>query len=146
MGAPDGFGVATHLRIILPLIASEERPKRQGLIAGRPRGEDGATRDHHITVLFEPAPNLVVRISVQGEGPHGGPKPHPRYGDQLQIFGVKGVLPAEGSFKIELHDGRARNFTEAILWHSGEALAAGEIFRQLARQEREALLAFLQSL
>src|SRR3954466_138018 len=73
----------------------------RGLVTGTPRGEDGAVRDHHITVPFESAPNLVVRISVPGEGSHGGPRPHPHYGDQLQIFGVQGVLPAEGSFSIE---------------------------------------------
>ena len=76
----------------------------RGLTAGAPRssnGADGPARDHHITVPFEPAPNLVVRISLKGDGPYGGPKPHPHYGDQLQIFGVKGVLPAEGSFNVE---------------------------------------------
>jgi CxxC motif-containing protein (DUF1111 family) len=45
-----------------------------------------------------------------------------------------------------LHDGRARNFTEAILWHGGEAEGAREAFRRMAREEREALLAFLASL
>ncbi len=45
-----------------------------------------------------------------------------------------------------LHDGRARNFAEAILWHGGEAAAAREAFRYMPRQEREALLAFLESL
>jgi CxxC motif-containing protein (DUF1111 family) len=64
-------------------------------------GVDGAVRDHHITVPYEPAPNLVIRISLRGNGPHGGPLPHPDYGDQLQIFGVKGVVPAEGRFSIE---------------------------------------------
>jgi CxxC motif-containing protein (DUF1111 family) len=64
-------------------------------------GVDGDARDHHITVPFEPAPNLVVRISLQGEDAHGGPRLHPHYGDQLQTFGVQGVLPAEGQFVVE---------------------------------------------
>ena len=64
-------------------------------------GVDGTVRDHHITVPYEPAPNMVIRISIKGNGPHGGPLPHPDYGDQLQIFGVKGVVPAEGRFSIE---------------------------------------------
>jgi CxxC motif-containing protein (DUF1111 family) len=64
-------------------------------------GIDGAVRDHHITVPFEPAPNMVIRISLKGDGPHGGSRPHPDYGDQLQIFGVKGVVPAEGQFSVE---------------------------------------------
>jgi len=64
-------------------------------------GADGATRDHHITVPYEPAPNVVVRLSLKGDDQHGGPRPHPEYGDQLQIFGVKGIVPAEGQFSIE---------------------------------------------
>lgn len=45
-----------------------------------------------------------------------------------------------------LHDGRARNLTEAILWHGGEAQNAKEKFKKLSKKEREALLAFLNSL
>ncbi len=45
-----------------------------------------------------------------------------------------------------LHDGRARNLEEAILWHGGEARAAGERFRTLAAPERRQLIAFLESL
>ena len=45
-----------------------------------------------------------------------------------------------------LHDGRARNLTEAILWHGGEAEAAREAFRLMPVGERAALLSFLESL
>jgi len=45
-----------------------------------------------------------------------------------------------------LHDGRARNIAEAILWHGGEALASQEAFRNMPKLEREALIAFLRSL
>lgn len=45
-----------------------------------------------------------------------------------------------------LHDGRARSLSEAVLWHGGEAGAARERFVGMARQERAALLDFLQSL
>ena len=45
-----------------------------------------------------------------------------------------------------LHDGRARTLSEAILWHGGEAEAARQAFVNLARQERRALVAFLESL
>lgn len=64
-------------------------------------GADGLVRDHNITVPFEPAPNMVIRLSLKGDGPHGGPRPLPNYGDQLQVFGVKGVVPAEGRFEVE---------------------------------------------
>ena len=45
-----------------------------------------------------------------------------------------------------LHDGRARDLSEAILWHGGEAHAARERFRSLPARERRELLAFLESL
>lgn len=45
-----------------------------------------------------------------------------------------------------LHDGRARNLSEAILWHGGEAEAARESFRTLGAADRSALLKFLQTL
>ena len=45
-----------------------------------------------------------------------------------------------------LHDGRARDLTEAILWHGGEAEASKERFRQMTAADRNALLEFLRSL
>ena len=45
-----------------------------------------------------------------------------------------------------LHDGRARTAQEAILWHDGEAATARKRYVQLTKEERQALLAFLQSL
>jgi CxxC motif-containing protein (DUF1111 family) len=45
-----------------------------------------------------------------------------------------------------LHDGRARGFAEAILWHGGEGEAAKEAFRNAAKEERDALVRFLGSL
>lgn len=45
-----------------------------------------------------------------------------------------------------LHDGRARNFTEAIMWHGGEGEASRQIFSRMSRTERKALVRFLESL
>ncbi len=45
-----------------------------------------------------------------------------------------------------LHDGRARTMEEAILWHGGEAAVSRDGFRSLSETDRQALLAFLQSL
>lgn len=45
-----------------------------------------------------------------------------------------------------LHDGRARDLMEAILWHGGEAEFAKEYFRMLSSTDREALIKFLESL
>ena len=45
-----------------------------------------------------------------------------------------------------LHDGRARNVTEAILWHGGEAQNSKNKFKALSSQKRNELLAFINSL
>ncbi len=57
-----------------------------------------------------------------------------------------GLLEQVNGETYLLHDGRARSFEEAILWHGGEAAASRRRFTNLAVSDREALLAFLASL
>lgn len=45
-----------------------------------------------------------------------------------------------------LHDGRARNLQEAILWHGGEAENAKNKYKNLTKIERQNILTFLESL
>jgi CxxC motif-containing protein (DUF1111 family) len=45
-----------------------------------------------------------------------------------------------------LHDGRARNVAEAILWHGGEAAAASAAFRAMSKEDRQALVRFVESI
>lgn len=45
-----------------------------------------------------------------------------------------------------LHDGRARNLTEAIMWHGGEAEKAKQAFADMNKTDRQALIGFLESL
>ncbi|HAS6161196.1 TPA: c-type cytochrome [Vibrio vulnificus] len=45
-----------------------------------------------------------------------------------------------------LHDGRARNLMEAVLWHGGEAEAAKQNVLKMSAKKRDALIAFLNSL
>ncbi|PID34053.1 MAG: thiol oxidoreductase, partial [Thiotrichales bacterium] len=45
-----------------------------------------------------------------------------------------------------LHDGRARNLLEAVLWHGGEAEAAKQQVLAMDKVERDAMVAFLNSL
>jgi len=61
------------------------------------------------------------------------------------LWGI-GLLEAVSGHTRLLHDGRARNIEEAILWHGGEASASQNLYRRLPRTERNALLAFLGSL
>jgi CxxC motif-containing protein (DUF1111 family) len=57
-----------------------------------------------------------------------------------------GLNAAVNGHAFFLHDGRARTLTEAILWHGGEAAPAREAFKALGRDDRAALVAFLNSL
>lgn len=61
------------------------------------------------------------------------------------LWGLGLVETVNGHNRL-LHDGRARGFAEAILWHGGEGEAAKEAFRNAAREERDALVRFLGSL
>ena len=45
-----------------------------------------------------------------------------------------------------LHDGRARNYIEAIMWHGGEGEASKNLFKKMSKEDRNALVAFLKSL
>lgn len=45
-----------------------------------------------------------------------------------------------------LHDGRARNFVEAIMWHGGEGEASRNLFKAMTKKRRDALVKFLESL
>lgn len=45
-----------------------------------------------------------------------------------------------------LHDGRARNFVEAIMWHGGEGEASKNLFKHMSKEDRDALVRFLESL
>ena len=45
-----------------------------------------------------------------------------------------------------LHDGRARNVAEAILWHGGEAERSRDAFRNMSKADRDALVRFIESI
>ncbi|GAA6153611.1 di-heme oxidoredictase family protein [Pseudoteredinibacter isoporae] len=57
-----------------------------------------------------------------------------------------GMIREVNGVEALLHDGRARDAEEAILWHGGEGAQANARYRQLNKSEREQLLAFLYDL
>ena len=61
------------------------------------------------------------------------------------LWGI-GLLQTVNGHTNLMHDGRARGFLEAVLWHGGEATASRERVRRMTAQERGALVAFLESL
>ncbi|KKB84248.1 thiol oxidoreductase [Devosia limi DSM 17137] len=61
------------------------------------------------------------------------------------LWGIGLTQTVSGHTQL-LHDGRARNATEAILWHGGEAQAARDAFAGMEKSTRDDLIAFLESL
>ena len=61
------------------------------------------------------------------------------------LWGI-GLLDTVSGHTDLLHDGRARGYEEAILWHGGEAEASAAAYRALPAVDRAALVAFLASL
>ncbi len=61
------------------------------------------------------------------------------------LWGI-GLTQTVSGRQTYLHDGRARTLTEAILWHGGEAEKARNAFADLSKDDRQALINFLESL
>lgn len=61
------------------------------------------------------------------------------------LWGI-GLTQAVSGHTQFLHDGRARDLLEAVLWHGGEAQAAQQQVLSFNAEQRAALLAFLNSL
>ena len=61
------------------------------------------------------------------------------------LWGIGFTATVSGHTQF-LHDGRARNLVEAILWHGGEAQDSRDRFAAMPAQERAALITFLESL
>jgi CxxC motif-containing protein (DUF1111 family) len=61
------------------------------------------------------------------------------------LWGI-GLTQQVSGHSYFLHDGRARSLLEAVLWHGGEAQAARDAVVALPKPDRDALVAFLESL
>ena len=57
-----------------------------------------------------------------------------------------GLTEAVNGHSRLLHDGRARNINEAILWHGGEATASQAAYKAATAAQRNDLIKFLESL
>lgn len=61
------------------------------------------------------------------------------------LWGI-GLVETVNGHTMFLHDGRARNLEEAVLWHGGEAKQSRDFFVGLSSDERESVIRFLRSL
>jgi CxxC motif-containing protein (DUF1111 family) len=61
------------------------------------------------------------------------------------LWGI-GLSNTVNNHTFLLHDGRARNVEEAILWHGGESESSKENFKKLTQNKRNQLITFVNSL
>lgn len=61
------------------------------------------------------------------------------------LWGI-GLVKTVNKHTNFLHDGRARSIEDAILWHGGEAEVSKNAFKAMSKDERDAMLAFINSL
>jgi hypothetical protein len=58
----------------------------------------------------------------------------------------RGLMKIVSGHTDKLHDLRARNYEEAILWHGGEAQQCKAKFRAMSKDDRDALIKFLEAI
>ena len=61
------------------------------------------------------------------------------------LWGI-GLVETVNGHTMFLHDGRARNIEEAIIWHGGESQGSRDLFMDMSLEDRKALIDFLRSL
>jgi CxxC motif-containing protein (DUF1111 family) len=110
---------------------------RTGTLAGWPELSDQTIRPFTDLLLHDMGPDLADgRPEFLATGTEWRTPP---------LWGLGLVQTIDGDLFL-LHDGRARGFAEAILWHGGQADRAREAFRTMSKSERDAMIAFLSSL
>jgi CxxC motif-containing protein (DUF1111 family) len=108
------------------------------------------TGPHEIAALSEQTirPYTDLLLHDMGDGLADGRPDWEATGREWRtapLWGI-GLVPVVNGHTFFLHDGRARSLAEAILWHGGEAARARDAFAALSQGDREALVAFLESL
>lgn len=110
---------------------------RTGVLAGVPSVSNQTIHPYTDMLLHDMGPELADnRPDFHASGSEWRTPP---------LWGIGLVKRVNGHTNF-LHDGRARNLVEAILWHGGEAEKSRQIVEQMSKTERDALIAFLESL
>ncbi|MEN0087556.1 MAG: di-heme oxidoredictase family protein [Pseudomonadota bacterium] len=105
-----------------------------------------ATRQEHRFQLIWPHSDFLLHD--MGEGLADGQAVAAASGREWRtppLWGI-GLTETVNGHTFFLHDGRARNLTEAVLWHGGEGQASRDRFAGLKKSDRHALIAYLESL
>ena len=110
---------------------------RTGVLAGVPSVSNQTIHPYTDLLLHDMGPDLADnRPDFRASGREWRTPP---------LWGIGLVRRVNGHTNF-LHDGRARDLMEAILWHGGEAEASRQAVEQMSKEERDALTAFLESL
>lgn len=85
---------------------------------------------------------LMHEMGLDGKGEYRGRRSSYR---TPAIWG-RGLMYMAANHSDMFHDQRARSFEEAILWHYGEAEVSREAFRNMDKEDREALIEFCKAI
>jgi CxxC motif-containing protein (DUF1111 family) len=117
-------------------------------VCHRPNLQTGPAPRFPLTAELSIAPYTDLLIHDLGKGLADHRPDYQANGREWRtppLWGI-GLVPLINEHSQYLHDGRARNLQEAILWHDGEARIARKRYAAAAPAKRQALLDFLQSL
>ena len=106
---------------------------------------DAARPEHRFQLIW---PYTDLLLHDMGEGLADGRPVGSASGREWRtppLWGI-GLTRTVSGHTFLLHDGRARTFLEAVLWHGGEALAARDAVAAMQPPDRAALVRFLESL
>jgi CxxC motif-containing protein (DUF1111 family) len=110
---------------------------RTGLLQGVPEVSGQVIHPYTDLLVHDMGPGLADgRPDFQASGSEWRTPP---------LWGIGLVQTVNGHTRL-LHDGRAGSLMEAILWHGGEATQARDRVKGLSQPDRNALIAFLNSL
>lgn len=151
--------VTTYSRLLaVPARRDVDAPE---VVAGRALFREFGCADCHVPMLETGELDGFPEVSQQiiwpytdlllhdmGEGLADGRPDFEATGNEWRtppLWGI-GLFAVVNDHTFYLHDGRARNLAEALLWHGGEAEAAKQAFVEASASDRAALLRFLDSL
>jgi CxxC motif-containing protein (DUF1111 family) len=110
---------------------------RTGVLPGVPEVSNQVIHPYTDLLVHDMGPGLADgRPDFQASGTEWRTPP---------LWGVGLVNTVNGHTRF-MHDGRAYSLMEAVLWHGGEATAARDRVKRLPKRDRDALIAFLESL
>ena len=115
-----------------PIIATLGRRLRLAVIGGGPGSFIGGM--HRMAARIDDRYELVAGVLSSDTE---------RAIARAKEIGLQEVVNGHSHF---LHDGRARNYVEAIMWHGGEGDVSRQIFKNMTKEERDALVMYLRSL